>query len=151
MEFWRNASAQDQKLTWPGPPPNTERMDPRMQETLQKLQALQGGNAEEQKAKRMKVRNVFFFFLFLNFDKRLGRTVTMNPTSSSFFFRFGETTQPQIPETPIDGRPTGAGDDAGRHGRGRRDHHVPRAPSGPATRGGPACAFGAGATRGDEG
>eukprot|EP00913_Durusdinium_trenchii_P033425 g31293.t1 len=38
---------------WPGPPPNTERMDPRMLETLKQLRALQGG-AEEQKAKRMK-------------------------------------------------------------------------------------------------
>eukprot|EP00435_Cladocopium_sp_Y103_P017342 s3338_g4.t1 len=41
----------EQKLSWPGPPPKTDRMDPRMQETLQKLQALGG---EEEKAKRLK-------------------------------------------------------------------------------------------------
>eukprot|EP00438_Fugacium_kawagutii_P010333 Skav212586 [mRNA] locus=scaffold125:467788:469854:- [translate_table: standard] len=53
----------EQKLTWPGPPPKTDRMDPRMQarprrplhhqETLQKLHALGGSGADEEKAKRM--------------------------------------------------------------------------------------------------
>lgn len=39
--------------SWPGPPPRTDRMDPRMQETLQKMNVLEGTDSSEARARRM--------------------------------------------------------------------------------------------------